>query len=326
MATVAITMVTMMLITTAGPLLAGATSGECGGLIFAAIDKNGTITSPNHPGPYGNLAHCIWLLEANPDQVVQLSLNGVAAEGTHSDGCIDYLEVRAGSDTEPLMYQGCEISDVVTLTSPSRWLWLRFYSDDATQNTGFSASWEVVENVNTSNQTYPSPACDGTRFTCANRECISWSYVCDGWSDCGCSGPGCDEDQCQGFGLDTAFIIGVGVGVGSLTLILVVLVIVVWNVIQKKRAKRKEAARTRKAAQMTRRRDLTARSGAPSTPSSPRSSPSKPGSALSRYTVDDERGTGVYMTKDGKLTVPPSSKGSSAKSSAQRNRVRHFVR
>ena len=42
---------------------------------------------------------------------------------------------------------------------------------------------------------YLSSACGNTQFRCANLECISYSWVCDGYPDCGCT-HGCDEHHC----------------------------------------------------------------------------------------------------------------------------------
>ena len=37
--------------------------------------------------------------------------------------------------------------------------------------------------------------CRSYEFTCANKLCVSVSYLCDGFYDCGC-GANCDEDNC----------------------------------------------------------------------------------------------------------------------------------
>ncbi len=41
-------------------------------------------------------------------------------------------------------------------------------------------------------------ACHGVNFICRNKECVYYSYVCDGENDCGCTGSGCDEESCGG--------------------------------------------------------------------------------------------------------------------------------
>ena len=42
-------------------------------------------------------------------------------------------------------------------------------------------------------------ACTNLNYRCANKQCVSWAYRCDGQNDCGCTGLGCDENSCGGF-------------------------------------------------------------------------------------------------------------------------------
>ena len=54
------------------------------------------------------------------------------------------MQVRSGASDERLDYLGCETTTSETFNTKSRWLWIKFKSDDSTQNSGFSADYSLV--------------------------------------------------------------------------------------------------------------------------------------------------------------------------------------
>ena len=57
---------------------------------------------------------------------------------------VSRLQVRSGASDERLDYLGCETTTSETFNTKSRWLWIKFKSDDSTQNTGFAAAYSLV--------------------------------------------------------------------------------------------------------------------------------------------------------------------------------------
>ena len=57
---------------------------------------------------------------------------------------VSRLQVRSGASDERLDYLGCETTTSETFNTKSRWLWIKFKSDDSTQNSGFSADYSLV--------------------------------------------------------------------------------------------------------------------------------------------------------------------------------------
>ena len=57
---------------------------------------------------------------------------------------VSRLQVRSGASDERLDYLGCETTTSETFNTKSRWLWIKFKSDDSTQNSGFLADYSLV--------------------------------------------------------------------------------------------------------------------------------------------------------------------------------------
>ncbi|KAI4901361.1 hypothetical protein NFI96_001298 [Prochilodus magdalenae] len=63
---------------------------KCGGVL---TDPEGSISSPNHPGPYPPDSMCVWVIRVSPPSLVQLHISSLAVEGPVP--CLfDWLEVR----------------------------------------------------------------------------------------------------------------------------------------------------------------------------------------------------------------------------------------
>ena len=54
------------------------------------------------------------------------------------------MQVRSGASDERLDYLGCDTTTSETFQTKSRWLWIKFKSDDANTNTGFSADYSLI--------------------------------------------------------------------------------------------------------------------------------------------------------------------------------------
>ncbi|ELT91368.1 hypothetical protein CAPTEDRAFT_201947 [Capitella teleta] len=169
-------------------------SMDCGGFVVLSSREQGSISSPGYPSGYPPTVHCIWLIEAKAKEIIDLVIDDINTTDA-SGGCTDALEIRAGNSSADLLFSGCAAAGVA-VASPSRWLWLRFFSDQVDQNSGFIVSYSARIATNDIDKTIPYEflRCSVTSFRCANKECISTAYLCDGDNDCGCHG-GCDEDR-----------------------------------------------------------------------------------------------------------------------------------
>ncbi|ELT88985.1 hypothetical protein CAPTEDRAFT_219935 [Capitella teleta] len=212
----------------------------CGSHITPTADETGVISSPNYPANYPDYAHCIWLIVAPKRYAVKITfVDGMHGESS-SGGCSDYLEIRNGSRSSSLVFSGCDPTIGQEITTSGRWLWIKFFSDEATSFAGFSLNWELVSDVSVSNKS-PVEACQAVNFRCANQECVYGSYKCDGWNDCGCLGGGCDEDNCSGIPRRSATSrLALGIGVGSFVFCIIFFGIGILEIVLKKRSEIKE--------------------------------------------------------------------------------------
>ncbi|XP_077868185.1 CUB domain-containing protein 2-like [Saccoglossus kowalevskii] len=131
--------------------------GECGGTYYSDY---GVITSPNYPMPYPNNAACYYFITMlNETSLVQLKFTYFSTEFG-----LDYVSVIDGSTKSGYQlgrYFGQYPSGILAPLSSGPSIIVYFYSDDAVQHFGFSATFrstkvEVEEPVE----------CDGT-FTSA---------------------------------------------------------------------------------------------------------------------------------------------------------------
>nr|KAG5705049.1 hypothetical protein BaRGS_018779 [Batillaria attramentaria] len=192
---------------------------ECGGFIDIGASVTGTIQSPNYPGSYPTYARCVWILEAAEYYTISLSIDFTGE--TYSGSCSDYIQVYDGGLTGTKFVDSCGTLSSSVVTSTGRWLYIYFKSDGLTgSGTGLSATYSPVYTGLASNTTNPVSNCRSYEFKCSNKLCISMSYRCDGYNDCGC-GSDCDEDGCGGLPLSSVqqILIGVGVGTGVFVVI-----------------------------------------------------------------------------------------------------------
>ncbi|XP_044176247.1 cubilin-like isoform X7 [Acropora millepora] len=106
--------------------------------------SGGTIRSPSYPSDYPNNMMCTWRITAPSGSRLQLTFNYFRLE---SSPCPtrDYLEVRDGSSstsTKKGTYCG---SNVPSITSSGRYLWIRFRSDSSVSYKGFDARYTIFK-------------------------------------------------------------------------------------------------------------------------------------------------------------------------------------
>ncbi|KAK7107733.1 hypothetical protein V1264_015598 [Littorina saxatilis] len=188
-------------------------SYECGGFIEMTSGGSGAFQSPGYPGNYPNYTRCIWILEAPESHIANLTVNFVGE--TYNSQCSDYVEFRDGGQTGAIIQTNCGTMTSETVTSTGRWMYVFFHSDGFSQVNGLSVTYtatDVGASINDS-ITDPTGSCRSYEFECRNKICLSRSYRCDGYYDCGC-GSDCDEDGCVGLPLNAAEMIATGLGVG----------------------------------------------------------------------------------------------------------------
>ncbi|XP_074662509.1 uncharacterized protein LOC141915029 [Tubulanus polymorphus] len=197
----------------------------CGGFIAPGAADTGLIQTPGYPTNYSILDKCIWTIQAPLNHQVKLIIMAVHGEVGSDGTCNDYLEVRDGNASAPLLFHSCSSTSNVTLYSSSRWMWMKFFSNYMTTNYGFKSVFSFSYKAAPPMTTDYVVDCKGFQYTCPNKECISISYMCDGQNDCGFVGGNSDEsdENCKPFSLPLDFRMGVGVAIGIVSFILVVL-------------------------------------------------------------------------------------------------------
>ncbi|XP_076445619.1 uncharacterized protein LOC143283314 [Babylonia areolata] len=188
-------------------------SYECGGFIRVSSASSGTLQSPGYPGNYPNYTRCIWILEAPAENVPQLTVDFVGE--MYGSACSDYVEVRDGGQSGELLLSNCATLTSHVVTSTGRWMYVFFASDGFSQVDGLSATYSAQFVGSAINDSIASPitSCRSYEFECSNRLCLSRSYRCDGFYDCGC-GADCDEDGCDGLPIAKDARMGIGFAVG----------------------------------------------------------------------------------------------------------------
>ncbi|XP_046472716.1 uncharacterized protein Neto [Neodiprion pinetum] len=107
--------------------------------------KKQEFYSPNWPDNYPNQTDCVRVLTAHKGMLLKLDFRD-RFDIEPSDGCrFDFLEVRDGQHgfAKEIFHRcGKEFPPVVI--SQSRYLWLRFHSDENIEYGGFKAVWSMI--------------------------------------------------------------------------------------------------------------------------------------------------------------------------------------
>ncbi|KAJ8376962.1 hypothetical protein SKAU_G00075420 [Synaphobranchus kaupii] len=116
---------------------AASTSG-CGGDLHM---ETGAFNSPNYPEPYPSNVECVWTMTSSPGNRLQLSF--ISFQLQASSGCsTDFLEIREGNSTGPLVGRFCGSSLPTNYTSlVGHVLWAKFVSDGSVSGVGFRATF-----------------------------------------------------------------------------------------------------------------------------------------------------------------------------------------
>ncbi|KAF7648099.1 hypothetical protein LDENG_00162070 [Lucifuga dentata] len=118
-----------------------ASMSSCGGDM---VMETGAFNSPNFPDAYPNNVECVWTIRSSPGNRLQLSFIVFQLEG--GSGCNhDYLEIREGNSTGPIVGRFCGNSLPSNYTSVTgHILWVKFISDASTSGAGFRATFSHV--------------------------------------------------------------------------------------------------------------------------------------------------------------------------------------
>ncbi|XP_050561143.1 cubilin-like [Spodoptera frugiperda] len=109
-----------------------ALSNACGGTLTS---EEGTIASPNYPGPYPINSDCEWILKASPGNTAYVQFEQFDLE--YSEGCNDdYVELRESNGAGRLLGVYCS-SETPTNHSTASQIYIKFHSNSKTSGRGF---------------------------------------------------------------------------------------------------------------------------------------------------------------------------------------------
>ncbi|XP_076672981.1 neuropilin and tolloid-like [Andrena cerasifolii] len=101
--------------------------------------------SPNYPDNYPNLTECVKVLKADEGMLLKLDFRDEFKLEESPECRYDFLEVRDGQHGySNLLGNFCGTNFPPEITSKTRYLWLRFRSDDSIEGKGFKAVWSMI--------------------------------------------------------------------------------------------------------------------------------------------------------------------------------------
>lgn len=101
--------------------------------------------SPNYPKSYPNDTDCYRLLEADKGMLLKLDFRDEFNLEDSPDCRFDYLEVLDGQyGYSNSLGKFCGTNFPPEITSKTRFLWLRFHSDENIEGKGFKAVWNII--------------------------------------------------------------------------------------------------------------------------------------------------------------------------------------
>ncbi|XP_036419032.1 membrane frizzled-related protein [Colossoma macropomum] len=148
------------------------THTKCGGVL---TDSEGSISSPNHPGPYPPDSMCVWVIRVSPPSLVQLHISSLAIEGP-SPCLFDWLEVREEKEDTTTVSRFCGNVAPPTVNTNSSTVLVSFRSDSSIGGNGFIAQYHAI---------LPwQKSCSREEFMCDSGRCLLPVSVCDSQSNC----------------------------------------------------------------------------------------------------------------------------------------------
>ncbi|KAH3889096.1 hypothetical protein DPMN_013145 [Dreissena polymorpha] len=187
----------------------------CGSYIEIAGGGSVTISPGSQYKPNVN---CIWWLETDAKHFLSAAINYTADQ---AEGCRDYFILSEGKDGADVLddwSQNCTDETNYIRDAKAQWLRIQFKADGNSTTAGtFTAEISSIAN-DSIDSTLISPirSCRSFEWKCPNKVCMTLSYRCDDYDDCGCDEDGCDEDGCSGLPLGkyTIMLVGGLVGLG----------------------------------------------------------------------------------------------------------------
>uniref|UniRef100_A0A3B5B9H5 Neuropilin and tolloid-like protein 2 n=1 Tax=Stegastes partitus TaxID=144197 RepID=A0A3B5B9H5_9TELE len=118
-------------------------SRHCGNWVRNA--EGGTFSSPNYPKTYPPNKECLYVLEALPRQRIELLFSEAFHIEASFECRFDHIEVRDGPFSfSPLINRFCGTASPGLVLSSGRFMWIRFFSDEELEGTGFQVQYNFT--------------------------------------------------------------------------------------------------------------------------------------------------------------------------------------
>uniref|UniRef100_A0A3Q3BYY4 Neuropilin and tolloid-like protein 2 n=1 Tax=Haplochromis burtoni TaxID=8153 RepID=A0A3Q3BYY4_HAPBU len=116
---------------------------HCGN--WVRTTDGGTFSSPNYPNTYPPNKECLYVLEALPRQRIELMFDEVFHIEASFECRFDHIEVRDGPFSfSPLINRFCGSASPGLILSSGRFMWIRFFSDEELEGTGFQVQYSFA--------------------------------------------------------------------------------------------------------------------------------------------------------------------------------------
>uniref|UniRef100_W5MDL2 Neuropilin and tolloid like 2 n=1 Tax=Lepisosteus oculatus TaxID=7918 RepID=W5MDL2_LEPOC len=119
------------------------TSAQCG--LWIRNHNGGFFTSPNYPSTYPPNKECVYILEADPRQRIELTFDEPYYIEPSFECRFDHLEVRDGPfGFSPLIDRYCGSKSPDVITSTGRFMWIKFTTDEELEGLGFRIKYAFI--------------------------------------------------------------------------------------------------------------------------------------------------------------------------------------
>ncbi|KAJ8727243.1 hypothetical protein PYW08_015640 [Mythimna loreyi] len=146
-------------------------SNACGG---ALTSEEGTIASPNYPGPYPVNTDCEWVLKSSPGNSAYVQFERFDLE--FSEGCNDdYVEIRETNGAGRLLGVYCS-SETPKNHSVASQIYVKFHSDSQTSGQGFLLHYGFQRQNDITGESVPYSECEWV-FTGPPGEILRLDFI-----------------------------------------------------------------------------------------------------------------------------------------------------